>query len=608
MGALVLVFGLLFTSVLFSSCNMKAEHQSSTNQLTIIDSLITHNQLKDASKELKKLSKKTYDLWSVIGVYKRYLKMDDKKSAEKILVKAIKKNSENLELKAVYANFLIKESRFEEACKISKPLLGTKYGSIYSEAILRNASSHAGEENGFMYYSEPDFIPVYMDAYNSTKNTLWLRNCAVIRLLEGKPKESIKKLPVSLYQVNEAYFWALAFYDAKKYDYAIGALETAKRLLRNYENKEFFNVSLSDIIALESDCYIMMNDFDTAEKYRRELISGIEELNFARDKRNVLPILYMNSALYAIESGNNDEAVDLLFVLVSNWPEFVPGLLKYADLAYELSIEKEDDFETRVLKEAGIKSLEMERYDSRRKIPVSDAMYRLQSIYSKTKNQQVQLKLLDMKFKTDLQLSQKEKTVEIWKLLEDNITQGIVYTDEIVEYALSFFIETKQYPEAFELFSKYMITQYDFVAEQDFYDQIIDHQTAINRHLLEFSAWFALIHERYSAAEKLYRACIFDSEAEISEVNISPFISYASVMNYANLRNSYGDKDFARDLYVKLSARERRVSNKAECFYRLANIYILQGDIQNAKRAVDYATTLYPDNAKAQLLKVKLAN
>lgn len=611
MRSLILVFGLLFTSVILSSCRMKAEHQSCASQLSVIDSLITHNQIKDASKELKKLSKKTYDLWSTIGIYKRYIRIEDKKLAEKVLMSAVKKNSDNLEVKAVYANFLIKEKRFEEACKVSRSLLGTKYGSFYSEAALQNAANNAEQnidnKSTFVYYSDPEFIPIYLDAYKSSGNVFWLRDCAIINLINGKNKEAIKHLPVSFYKVNESYFWALAFYDAKKYDYAISAIERAKKLLNNYENKDSFRVSISDLIALESDCYIMMNDFVTAEKYRQELLSGIEELNFARDRRNVLPVLYMNSSLYAIETGNNDSAVDLLFVLVNNWPEYIPGLLKYADLAYELSIEREEDFETRKLREAGIKSLEMERYEARRKIPVSDAMYRLQNAFTKTKDQQLQLKMLDLKFKTNEKMSQKEKNIEIWKLLEDNITQGIKYTDEIVEYALGYFISSKLYPESYELFSKYMITQYDFNADEDFYAQVYEHKDEINRYLMEFSAWFALVQKHYEISDKLYKACIFDVNDEGEEI-ISPFISYSAVMNYANIRNSYGDKEYARDLYVKLAARERRVSNKAEIFYRLANIYILQNDIQNAKRAVDYAVTLYPDNAKAQLLKVKLSN
>lgn len=586
---------------------MKAEHQSSVNRLTVIDSLITHNQIKDAEKELKKLSKKTYDIWTLVGVYKRYIKIDDKKSAEKILVQTIKKNPENLEIKSLYTDFLLKQNRVDEACKVSKALSGTKYGSLYSEAILKKAIIDNASENSFINFTSEDFVPIFFDAYNSSGNSFWLRNCAIINLMHGKNKEAVSVVPASYYEVTDAYFWSLIFYDVHKYDLAIEAIEASKKLLRNYENKKSFRVDIADLIALESDCYIMLNDYESAENYRQELITGITETTFAKDNKKILPAIYLNSALFAIENNNLDNAVDLLFIIVNNWPDFIPGLMKYADLAYELSIEREDDLETKILKEAGIKSLEMERYENRRKIPVSDALYRLQNIYSKTKNQQVQLKLLDMRFKTEKDLSRKFKTVEIWKLLEDNITEGLRYTDEIVEYALSYFIESKLYPESFELFSKYMITQYDFNADDDFYTQIYLHRNEINQHLMEFAAWFALVNNQYSAADQLYKCCLMDYFNNDDD-QISPFISYSAVMNYANIRCSYGDKIYARDLYVKLAARERKVSNKAEIFYRLANIYVNEGDIQNAKRAVDYAVTLYPDNAKAQLLKVKLSN
>ena len=44
----------------FSSCSMKAEQKSLTNQFEIIDALIMQSQFKDAIKDLKKIEKHSF--------------------------------------------------------------------------------------------------------------------------------------------------------------------------------------------------------------------------------------------------------------------------------------------------------------------------------------------------------------------------------------------------------------------------------------------------------------------------------------------------------------------------------------------------------------------
>ena len=68
-----------------------------------------------------------------------------------------------------------------------------------------------------------------------------------------------------------------------------------------------------------------------------------------------------------------------------------------------------------------------------------------------------------------------------------------------------------------------------------------------------------------------------------------------------------GKKDKALELYGKAAGRESRNYLRSQIFYRIAEIYSATGDKKNALRSAEYAILLYPDNAKASLLKEKLS-
>ena len=136
---------LLFSLILFCfpGCRMRAEQNSLTSQFDVIDALVMQNQMQSALKELKKAEKRAYDSWTYIGIYKRYMVLGESSLAEKVLKKALKKNSSNTELQAVYSAFLLRQGRLAEAGKIAEKLRGTKYASLYSEYILRDSAEKA---------------------------------------------------------------------------------------------------------------------------------------------------------------------------------------------------------------------------------------------------------------------------------------------------------------------------------------------------------------------------------------------------------------------------------------------------------------------------------
>ena len=77
-------------------------------------------------------------------------------------------------------------------------------------------------------------------------------------------------------------------------------------------------------------------------------------------------------------------------------------------------------------------------------------------------------------------------------------------------------------------------------------------------------------------------------------------------MNLANIYFSLGRKERALDLYGRAAGREVNNSRRSDIFYRIACIYASFGDTKNALRSAEYACSLYPDNARASILKDKL--
>ena len=125
--------------------------------------------------------------------------------------------------------------------------------------------------------------------------------------------------------------------------------------------------------------------------------------------------------------------------------------------------------------------------------------------------------------------------------------------------------------------------------------------------IAEFAAWFATDQKKYDEALRLYEYCVYESGGVLFKGIISPAVSTVSCMNLADIYFSTGKKDKALDLYGKAAGRESRSYIRSEIFYRIAEIYSATGDIKNALRSAEYAILLYPDNARASLLKEKLS-
>lgn len=605
----------------FLSCGMRAEQKSLTYQFEAVDALIAQSQYKEAIKELKSIQKSIYDSWSYLGIYRRYKKIGENDLAEKLLKKALKKNGANQELLAVYSNMLLQENRLEEAIKISEKLKGGKYGSLYSEAILKDASQKykQNEKNNeigiYSYFCEEKFYDIYFDAYQGSGNPIWLRNCAVFNLTQGMFGVASRLLPESFADADDAYFWSLVLYDAGKFYDSIEVLEQSKIFLRDYENKNLFKVSLVKQIALESDCYMAVSQMEKAEEARQEVIVNIDNLKIANSEKDLIPIIFTNSAIWSRNQGFDDNCANLLFYVVNSYPTYVPALIQYADFAYESNLEREEDDELKALRKAGISTIEMEKYDNRRKIPLSDAMYRIDEALKITKNPYLEIKKIDLTYKTDKRFTEKEKNRNLWNLLENNLSDYEATSEFktlLVQYAVNYLLSTKQVDDAWNLYSTYLYDVLKFNPDskskekENFWDVFIKEMKNLDLPMVEIAAWFAVNQNLNEVATRIYEYCVYESNGILEDNVIAQYVSTGACMNLADIYYSNNKKEKAIDLYGRAVGRESKNPLRSDIYLRIANIYYSMGDYKSALRSVEYSKDLFPDNVKAGLLKDKI--
>ena len=566
------------------------------------------NQMQSALKELKKVEKRAYDSWSYIGIYKRYMTLGESERAEKLIKKALKKNSSNVELQAIYTQFLLRADRLNEAGKWAGKLRGTKYASFYSEYILRDsAEKAAASDNAFAFYTDESYYQIFLDAYAASKNPVWLRNCAVFNLINGNYDLAAALYPAAFLDADDAFFWATVCYDAGQFYDSIEAIESSRQLMTGYQNSVSFKTSAIQLAALESDSYMAVSEMEAAENARRGIVLNLDELKVRKSDEELLSNIVLNSAKWAENQGLDEQNADLLFYAVNRWPDNVPALILYADFAYRSNLEREEDAEIAALRKAGISTLEMERYDNRRKIPMSDALYRIDEALRRTNAPYLHIAKLDLKYKTDTSISEKDKNRDLWNMLENSFDEDGEYKGLLVQYALNFLLNTKQYEDAWKLFYSYVTSISDYDAKREFWEQFIEKARVYNLPFVEFGAWFAANQKLADEALRLHEYCVYESSGLREEGFISQRASTAVCLNLGNVYVSLGKRAKALDLYGRAAGRESSNAKRSEIFYRIACIYAGDGDIKNALRSAEYASSLYPDNARASMLKDRLS-
>lgn len=606
-----IALAVLFLPVVFSCSNHTVE-KSVSSALDQIDILINQEQFKDAERELDKIERKSYSSWVEIGIFKRYSKMGLSEKAEKTIVRAIKKNPKNNELNALYAHFLLKNGRIEESLSVGKNLKGTRYGSVYSEAVFRNVIEKSKKSELAKIFLSPEYFPVYYDAYVGSKDSEWLRNCALLRLAQGSYENAAEIHPgrQNILEANDGYFWALVMYDASRFGEAVDYGNAALSLADSRTGKAMNLVSVSEMSALLQDSYIWLGDSETAEAIRRNYLDSVEDSgeNFVlseneRAENGFLPPIFVNSAKWARDSGDEGRAVLLLRFCVENWPDYVPGLTSYADFAYNSSLPQKTEFTQLQLRDSGLASLEMERYDSRPKIPLSDALVRIDESLARKKSPLLLVARLDLKYKVDKTFTETEKTADVWKVLEENAVSPSVYPEILVEYALNFLLTSKRTGEAWKLFYKYISAKYEIACDNDFWTNVVKKINVFSSAEIEYAFYFSALAGRNADSVRLGEYCVFEDD-EKKYVNVSA--GDTAAMNLALIYNSLGQKSDALELYKKVNGRSSAKNIKALAMYRMALIYLDSNDMKNARICAEYSSTLNPKSADAKLLVTKI--
>lgn len=606
---------IIFAVLLLSSCGMKASRSSFVKSLDNIDSLIASSQTGEALKELSKTEKHARDPLERIGIFRRYMALGEKSRAENTLKKAIRHYRGNRELVAVYAHFLVRDGRVDDAEKVARPLKGTQYGAIYSEIYLTQLFLKEADEKPS--FSDDSLFTVYYDAYIGTHEPYWLRNCALIRLLQGNYAGAMELVPEDSGEVMDAYFWALVCFDGKQFGQAAYFAERAEELYNQTAESGGAvknGVSLLEITAILSDAYISQGDDESAEAVRQNLLSQLgdgSDITSASDevRDHLLPVIYLDSALYAQSHGDDGRCLELLLNTVNTWRNYVPALIAYAAFARRTAEPLAEDEQEVALRKGGMRTLRMEKYDNRPRAAVSDARTRMEACLSDTYNAELYIALLDLRYATDKTLTIENKVTDVWSELEKSATGTNTYPPQLLEFAVNKLLTYGEEGDAWALFYKSLSATHGFDGKKDFWEQCVEKVRTFTVLEAEYAAYFAVKAQRAVTARRLLDYCVYESggvAGGVDEKKVSSFVSTPTCMNLAMVCSSSGDKQKALDVYAAASGKAVDIKDKAEAMRRMAVIYAEQGSTKEARQSIGYALTLDPHNMRAKLLKDRL--
>lgn len=623
---LMIVAAVMFCGCFFS-CSKNITVSSLTGTLDEVDRYIIQGQSEAALKLLVKTDKKSLPPVARLGIYRRYVKLGETARAEKLIKSCLKKNPNDKQLLAVYSSILLKKKNIKEALSVSKKLSGTEYGSLYAEALLRSRLENADAVYSFDDFCSDDYVQVYFDAYSGSKDNRWLRNCAVINLVKGKTEQAFAVYPKTFQDSTDAYFWSLVTYDNKKFVDAAENLKTAMTLLdreladeydlkRNIHIKRNLNLKIRALLA---DSYINLSEEKLAEKERNSLLeyittledealnSGDISISGGISSDDVLSIIYLNSAVWALSRDDLKGAYNLLSFCVQHWPDFVPGLIAYGNYAYNSNQLKLDDPMTQELRKLGIRSMDMEAYDELPKIPVEDAIARMEDSLGRFKNFELYVAKLDLEDKIQ-NYSDKAYYGKIYNTIERNTLGTNLYPPEIARYAVHGLLMLDRKEEAESLFNLYISSRYQFDDQKNFYDELFIHIHEIQKWEVEYAAWFAAEAGKAKLACQLYEFVVFNEYIKDSKKvrEISPRASIPAMMNLSMIYSSTKQKSEALALYGKTASLSQNLREKSEALYRVGILYNEMDKVEDAIKSLKYSIYLNPDHSRARLLLAKL--
>ncbi len=667
---LICILLLVITAGILLALRLRSSHYEGSaiaTELSLIDTYIQQGDTRQALSSLKRIEGRAHSAVDRMGLYKRYMALSEYDRAEKCLRRALRSFPDDRDFLALYGNFLLRRGRIKDARKKTEKLSGTEYSSIYAEAVLRdalisdyNAEKFFSSSNPIIkffkrrtassdvsaqdvkrnFFLDERFIPIYQDAYLSSKMQIWQMNAATILMANGKYEEASALYPGEATSYRDALFWGLVTYDAGRYAESLEALLKAEELTSKGKLDEKLELAQAiELKALLSDDYYILGDDLSAQAMRKEVldISSPYMDAFMEEKlpslNRILPLFYMNTVIYARESGDERERYDKLFQLVNYFPSYEPGLAAYGEYAVdsvnrpvEVGIEAQ-------LREAGLRTLAMEERDSVPVVPISDVVSMIDDAVSqivarvsaeegessgtgKTKTASLIVLRERLLAAENDNIERAEKASKVWKLLETSELSSSLYPPEIMRYAVTNLIENGGENDAERIFQAYLQASYgDKIVEGNAKDEPIvkAFEPCENPEKLalwegELAAYFYVQEGEYAQAMKLYeyilsnyskRTPVFNTSGQNEAVT-------SSFLNMGNLYSGYNRSAQALDYLRRADGRVGDTKLKAEVRYRIGSEEARLGRTKDALITLKHALDLDPGHSRARLLLKQL--
>lgn len=602
-------------------CSNHYEGGSVTSILDAADSCILAGNSSGAYNALKQAEKQSSTSYERLGVYKRYLRIGDYSKAEKTIKNAIKKDSENLGLTAIYGDLLLRQNKIKQSLKISKKLSGTKFGSVYAEAFLKNTIDSEKSANELFggratkedkewkkdesrkneVFYDSRFSSIYRDAYLGTKKYRWNWNAAALCMRDGKYAEGAELYPNRTENMDDALFWGLVLFDNGLYIKSLEAMD-------GHEKENFNPATVMQFKALLADDYYILSMDDEAEKIRSELLVMDPSVSKIASQK-FLPQTYVNSAIYARGQENQVQEYQRLKDVVDLFPSYTPGLASYGEFAIRRQNRPEDDMMTAHIRASGLATREMEEDGKIPNIKISEVLSLIEQANEKDPNPELQVLKQQLIMESDLGMEKAKKASLIWPLLEKNEIASSLYPSEIMRFSMITLLDAGQDDEAQELFERYehaAHTDPELLAKKKKVKKFvpIEHLEELELWECEMVAWFAIKDEKFDDAKKIYDYIvkIYSNRSPVARASGQNQAVINSCVNVANVYAS--DKLHAQslDYLSKANSRAADPKTKADILYRMGKQSLYLGDKSSASRSFKYSLTLDPNSNKTRFM------
>ena len=510
----------------------------------------------------------------------------------------------------MYAWFLLAQDRITAAAQLSPKLTGTRFGSINTEIELRARGGAAPAGEGAYNF---EFLPLYVDAYQTTKNDSWLINAAVLYALEGSLADAAGLAPGVATSAREALFWGAVLLDAGDPRAASEYFEAAKQLFAYMDPYEADASGRALLDLLRADSFIRQGNTARAG-----------EIWLSRaDKDDTPGIVFYNLAQKAKAEKDYNAWYGFVMECVKRDGESSYALEAYADYALN-QLPSAGTGLADNLKATGLASRGMAMHNAIPRVPLEDAAFRLKNALLQTKSAESYTTYLRFLLAvqavqgTDSFAASKDasplknknpvvlgKDSWLWDALEENLNPDAGYPDELMRFAFFYLLSRGQFNDAKRTYGFYFAKRNKRPLDEEAAAELMPRLASWE---CEALAW---LFSQNSAAlslrlyEYLYGGGLKEASPD-SALTASYEPPFEVIVNLAEMYIARGEKKRALDLFQHALSYESEQGRKAELLYRLADFQYASGDAKQALLNVEYCLLLDSGHRAARVLQKKI--